>query len=391
MKVVLIVMDSVGIGALPDAHLYNDIGSNTVGNIAKKVPGFNLPNLAKLGLGNIHPNINISPEKEPSGCFGRAIEKSKGKDTTTGHWEICGVELKKAFPTFPNGFPDEIITRLERAIETPTIGNVVGSGTDIIERYGETHMETGFPIVYTSADSVFQIAMHEKVIPIEKQYEICEIVRGLLKGELEVGRVIARPFIGTPGNYKRTARRKDFSVKPPYNLLNSLAEAGKQVVAIGKINDIFCGSGISKSVKTKSNAHGVAETITRIQEDFDGLIFTNLIDFDMHFGHRRDVQGYARCLMQFDSKIPEIIGSLKSEDVLIITADHGNDPTASGTDHTREYIPILVYGKRLRKGEHLGTRNSFCDIGATIAEAFSTKRLSSGESFWNKIKSTSLD
>ncbi|MFS4457371.1 phosphopentomutase [Maribacter sp. 2304DJ31-5] len=391
MKVILMVMDSVGIGALPDAHLYNDLGSNTVGNIAKTVPGFQLPNLVKLGLGNISPSLNIASSKNPIGSYGRALEKSIGKDTTTGHWEICGIVLEKAFPTFPNGFPSKIIRTFEKTIKRNIVGNIVGSGTDIINRYGEVHIETGFPIVYTSADSVFQIAMHEKVISLEEQYKICKIARELLRDDFEVGRVIARPFIGVPGNFARTANRRDFSIKPPSaTLLDVLKNNKKEVVAIGKINDIFSGSGITNTIKTINNNHGVKETISCIKEDFEGLIFTNLIDFDMHYGHRRNVEGYANCLMDFDAQIPSILNSLGDDDVLIITADHGNDPTASGTDHTREYIPILCYGKQLMEGVSIGTRTSFSDIGATILDAFKIRSELNGVSFWQIINDTAI-
>ena len=389
MKVVLIVLDSVGIGALPDAHLYNDARANTLGNIAKSIPNFNLPNLAKLGLGNIDNTIGISPQEKPKANFGKAIEQSPGKDTITGHWEISGVILDNAFPTFPKGFPDTIIEAIEGEIGRLILGNIVGSGTDIIKRYGKTHMETGFPIVYTSADSVFQIAMHEELIPLNDQYKICQKARDLLKGEFEVARVIARPFIGKIGAFERTANRRDFAVEPPYpTILNVLKDSGKEVVGIGKISDIFSNTGITKSIKTLHNSDGIKQTISIMKKDFDGLIFTNLIDFDMLYGHRRDVAGYAECLKHFDKHVPDILYALEDKDVLIITADHGNDPTAPGTDHTREHIPILVYGKTLKSGISIGTRNSFADIGATISEAFNTQKLANGTSFWKKITNT---
>ncbi len=392
MKVVLIVLDSVGVGELPDAHLYNDVGVNTVGNIAKTIPDFKLPNLAKLGLGNIDDATHISPEKRPLANYGKAIEKSPGKDTITGHWEISGIILDRAFPTFPNGFPNKIIEAFEKEIGRSIVGNVVGSGTDLIKMYGEIHVETAFPIVYTSADSVFQIAMHEDVIPLVEQYEICQKARDVLRGEFEVARVIARPFRGEIGVFERTANRRDFAIDPPYpTVLNVLKDSGKEVVGIGKISDIFFNSGITTSIKTIHNSDGVEQTISMMKKDFEGLIFTNLIDFDMHYGHRRDVEGYAQCLKNFDDRIPDILNALKDEDVLIITADHGNDPTAPGTDHTREYIPILVYGKTLKKGINIGTRNSFADIGATISEAFNAQKLHNGNSFWKKIKTTDLN
>ncbi|WP_103072096.1 phosphopentomutase [Aquimarina sediminis] len=387
MKVVILVLDSVGIGELPDAHLYNDTGSNTLGNIVKALPDLKLPNISRLGMGNIDKNIGLRPDSDPLGAYGKAIEMSKGKDTTTGHWEISGIVLDKPFPTFPKGFSKELIEIIERKIGVSIIGNVVGSGTKIIENYGEEHLQTGKPIVYTSADSVFQIAMHEDVIPIARQYEICEDIRSLLKDPYEVGRVIARPFVGTKDNFTRTANRKDFSIKPIYNtILDNVKNEGKEVVAIGKINDIFSGSGITQWKKTTDNNHGIQETITYIKQDFDGLIFTNLIDFDMHYGHRRDVEGYGKCLMEFDRQLPMLMKELKSEDVLIITADHGNDPTASGTDHTREHIPILVYGKSIKKGVNIGTRASFADIGATITDMLDISRPIHGTSFWRTIQ-----
>lgn len=386
MKITLIVLDGVGIGALPDANLYNDEGANTIGNIAKKISGFKLPNLAKLGLGNISESIHIPPVSRPIAAFGRAMEKSPGKDTTTGHWELCGIQLSKAFPSFPNGFPKEIITSFENLIGTSIIGNVIGSGTDIIDQYGEKHLSTGFPIVYTSADSVFQIAMHEGIISLTQQYEICRKARSLLKGDFEVGRVIARPFIGNKDGFKRTANRKDFAISPPQpTLLDVLKDNGKEVIGIGKISDIFFNSGITSSIKTLDNMEGIDKTISIMKEDFEGLIFTNLIDFDMHYGHRRDIEGFASCLMEFDARVPEILKALKEEDIVIITADHGNDPTATGTDHTREYIPILIYGKKIKKGINIGTRHSFSDIGSTIAEAFKVKKIANGSSFWKEI------
>jgi len=392
MKIVLIVLDSVGIGALPDAHLYNDVGANTLGNIAKSIPNFKLPNLAKLGLGNIDKAVHISPQDRPLANYGKAVERSPGKDTITGHWEISGIILDNAFPTFPKGYPNKIIEAFEKEIGRSIIGNVVGSGTDIIERYGKTHAETGFPIVYTSADSVFQVAMHEDIIPLKEQYEICQKARDILRGEFEVARVIARPFVGKIGAFERTTNRRDFAVEPPYpTVLNVLKDSGKEVIGIGKISDIFFNSGITKSIKTIHNSDGVEKTISMMKKDFEGLIFTNLIDFDMHYGHRRDVEGYAQCLEKFDNTVPDILNALEDEDVLIITADHGNDPTASGTDHTREHIPILVYGKTLKKGINIGTRNSFADIGATISEAFNAQKLHNGISFWKTINNADVN
>ncbi len=385
-RVILIVLDSVGIGELPDAHLYNDQGSNTLGNIAKYYKDLKLPNLTAMGLGNIDPSNLLDKTENPTAAFGKAMEQSAGKDTTTGHWEISGLILDKPFPTFPNGFPKEFMERFEKAIGTKTIGNKSASGTTIINELGEEHLNKQFPIVYTSADSVFQIAMHEDIFPIEKQYEICQTARNMLVDDYQVGRVIARPFIGKAGSFSRTSRRKDFSVQPPDNILTAIQNSGKEVFSIGKIIDIFDGKGIDKYVKTANNKEGIQETIQAIKRNSQGLIFTNLVDFDMLFGHRRDIDGYANALMEFDQKIPEILVALKDDDFLIITADHGNDPSAPGTDHTREYIPILNYGKNIKADKNIGTRNSFADIASTIADALEISSPSVGESYFSEIK-----
>jgi phosphopentomutase len=368
-RVILIVLDSVGIGYLPDAHLYGDEGSNTLGHIVEKYPAMHIPNMISLGLGNIDPSNLLPKVENPLAAYGKAMEQSAGKDTTTGHWEIAGTILEKPFPTFPDGFPTSFMADFEAAIGSKTIGNYSASGTTIIEELGDEHGRTGFPIVYTSADSVFQIAMHEAVIPIEKQYEICQIARDMLTGDYEVGRVIARPFVGTSGQYTRTSRRKDFATMPPDNVLDAINNQGKEVLGIGKIYDIFAGKGITRSIKTANNQEGIEATISAIENDESSLIFTNLVDFDMHFGHRRDVVGYAQCLEEFDAKLPEIMSKMKEDDILIITADHGNDPTWTGTDHTREYIPILIYGQNVPKAYNFGVRNSFVDIAATVSEA----------------------
>lgn len=368
-RVILIVLDSVGIGYLPDAHLYGDEGSNTLGHIAEKYPELHLPNMISLGLGNIDPNNLLPKVENPLASYGKAMEQSAGKDTTTGHWEIAGTILEKPFPTFLDGFPTSFMADFEAAIGSKTIGNYAASGTAIIDDLGDEHVRTGFPIVYTSADSVFQIAMHEAVIPIEKQYEICQIARDMLTGDYEVGRVIARPFVGTSGQYTRTSRRKDFATMPPDNVLDAINKQEKEVLGIGKIYDIFAGKGITRSIKTANNQEGIEATISAIENDEASLIFTNLVDFDMHFGHRRDVVGYAQCLEEFDAKLPEIMSKMKEDDILIITADHGNDPTWTGTDHTREYIPILIYGQNVPKAYNFGVRNSFVDIAATVSEA----------------------
>lgn len=386
-RVILIVLDSVGIGALPDAAQYGDTTSNTLGHIAERYPSFNIPNLTALGLGNIDPSNSLPKTQRPVAAFGKAAERSAGKDTTTGHWEICGVVLDQPFPTFPDGFPKTFIQQFEEKIGTKTIGNYAASGTAIIQELGDEHVRTGYPIVYTSADSVFQIAMHEAVYPIEKQYEICEIARQMLTGEYAVGRVIARPFEGQSGHYARTGRRKDFSLLPPDNVLDAILHSGFEVYAIGKIVDIFAGKGISKYAKTTDNQAGIRATIEAVKMPGNGLIFTNLVDFDMLYGHRRDVAGYAEALMDFDAALPEMIDSLRSDDLLIITADHGNDPTHSGSDHTREYIPILCYGQKVRAGQNFGTRTTFADLAATMADALDVPYSSPGTSFYSEIMS----
>jgi phosphopentomutase len=368
-RVILIVLDSVGIGFLPDAHLYGDEGSNTLGHIAAQISNIKIPNLIQLGLGNIDMENGLPKAVFPQAAYGKAAEMSAGKDTTTGHWEIAGTILGKPFPTFPDGFPISFVEKFEEVIGIKTLGNYSASGTAIIDDLGDKHVQTGFPIVYTSADSVFQIAMHEDVISIEKQYEICQIARDMLVGEYEVGRVIARPFTGISGNYTRTSRRKDFATLPPENILDAIQNQGKEVLGIGKIYDIFAGKGITRSIKTTNNQEGIVATISAIKnDDKASLIFTNLVDFDMHFGHRRDVLGYAACLEEFDACIPELLAAMDEDDVLIITADHGNDPTWAGTDHTREYIPILIFGQHIPAGYHFGTRSSFADLAATVAD-----------------------
>jgi phosphopentomutase len=385
-RVILIVMDSVGAGEMPDAKLYGDEGSNTLGNIARSVKDFRLKNLEALGLGNIDTRLGLPESLNPQGCFGKASELSPGKDTTTGHWEIAGVTLEQAFPTFPQGFPKELVEAFEKAVGTGTLGNEVASGTEIIARLGDKHVETGFPIIYTSADSVFQIAAHEEVIPLPRLYEMCEKARELLKDEYAVGRVIARPFIGTNGDYKRTSNRRDFSLKPlKKTMLEVIKENGKNVMAVGKIEDIFAGVGITEAVHTKSNSDGVDKTLEYMAAGKKGLIFSNLVDFDMLYGHRNDVEGYANALLEFDSRLPEIMKAMKATDVLIVTADHGCDPTTSSTDHSREYIPILVYGEKIKKGYNLGIRTGFCDIGATVLDLLGMNVEIEGNSFKKEI------
>ncbi len=385
-RVIIIVLDSVGIGELPDAVDYGDVGSNTLGNIAASVKGFSLPNMEKLGLGCISGISGFVATADPLGCFGKMAERSLGKDTTTGHWELAGITLDSPFPIYPEGFPKELMTRFEKAIGTKALGNYPASGTEIIKILGQQHVKTGYPIVYTSADSVFQIAAHEEVIPIDRQYDICRIARGILIDEHAVGRVIARPFIGEEGNFTRTAKRRDFSLKPPKKtVLDYVKDAGMEVKAVGKIEDIFAGQGMTQAVHINGNMDGVDKTLEFIHKSFDGLIFTNLVDFDMYFGHRNDIEGYAKSLIEFDNRMPEIINAMDEQDILVITADHGCDPTTGSTDHSREYVPLLVYGKQIRKGVDLGIRSTFADLAETIARILGTDGDFNAKSFHNEI------
>ncbi len=385
-RVIIIVLDSVGIGELPDASAYGDVGSNTLGSIAANIKGFALPNMEKLGLGRIAGVSGFKAEKEPSGCFGKMAERSAGKDTTTGHWELAGITLDKPFPVYPQGFPEDVIHRFENAIGTKTLGNYPASGTEIIKVLGQQHIMTGYPIVYTSADSVFQIAAHEEIISIERQYEICRTAREILTGEHSVGRVIARPFTGKEGNFTRTANRRDFSLKPPVKtILDYVKDAGMEVKAVGKIEDIFAGQGITEAVHIQGNMDGVDKTLEFMQKSFDGLIFTNLVDFDMQFGHRNDVEGYAKALIEFDNRIPEIISRMDQGDILVITADHGCDPSTESTDHSREYVPLLVYGSSIRKGINLGIRRTFADLAQTIARILGTDGEFNAASFHEEL------
>ena len=380
------ILDSAGIGAMPDAESWGDAGADTLGNILK-TRKVNLPNLQNLGLGNIKELNELPAIENPSGSYGKCALKSNGKDTTTGHWELAGIILDEAFPTFPQGFPQTVIDEFAEKAEVPgVLGNIAASGTEIIKDLGEQHIKTGKPIVYTSADSVFQIAAHEAVIPIERQYEICEIAREMLDGETKVGRVIARPFVGeTSENFKRTENRRDYAVPPPNeNLLPILKEKGFDVVGIGKIASIYDFKGITQDLKAKSNDQSIDQTINALNAETNGLIFSNLVDFDMLYGHRRDAEGYAKALEDFDKRLPEILNALRDDDLLIITADHGNDPTFRGTDHTREYAPLLVYGANAKAGVNLGTRQSLSDIGQTIAENFGVE-INDGVSFFNGI------
>lgn len=380
-RVVLFVLDSVGIGALPDAEKFGDTNVNTLGNIALET-GINLPNLRALGLGNIDGMVGIEPVSSPTGVYGRLMEVSLGKDTTTGHWEMAGLHLTEPFRTYGDGFPKEIIDAFEEAIGRKVIGNKAASGTEIIEELGREHMETGMPIVYTSADSVFQIAAHEEIIPLEELYKMCSIARELMMGENAVARIIARPFEGIPGSFERTPNRRDYSLEPFENTVLDLAkENGLDVVGIGKIEDIFNGRGITEAIHTKDNKEGVEETIKALQRESKGIIFTNLVDFDSKYGHRRDVAGYKKALEEFDACLPELLQNLKDEDVIIFTADHGNDPTYMGTDHTREYVPVVAYGKAIKENVNLGTRNSFADIAITISDLLNIPNTGKGESF----------
>ncbi|MFC7441039.1 phosphopentomutase [Laceyella putida] len=388
-RVALIVLDSVGIGAMPDAAEYDDAGAHTLGHIAEFKNGLHMPNLMKMGLGNIEPVRGIEAVKEPQAYYAKMTELSKGKDTTTGHWEFVGVYTDKPFKTYPEGFPKELIQAFEERTGRKVLGNKPASGTEIIKELGEEHMRTGDLIVYTSADSVFQIAAHEEVIPLEELYRYCEIARELtLDEKYSVVRVIARPFIGAPGQFTRTANRRDYSVKPPHpTVLNALKEAGRDVIAIGKISDIYAEEGITRSIHTKSNMDGVDQLLNVLNEPFAGLAFINLVDFDAKFGHRRDPAGYAAALEEFDARVPEILARLHEDDLLIITADHGNDPTHHGTDHTREYTPLLVYSKSLPQvGKSLGVRATFADIGATLAENFGVQPPHIGQSFLKELE-----
>ena len=387
-RVFIVVLDSVGIGELPDASLYGDEGSHTL-YAASTSQYFSMPNMKKLGLFHIDgvkekfPQINDDIPFE--GAVARMAELSKGKDTTTGHWEIAGIISEKPFPTYPNGFPEEILKPFEERTGRKVICNLPYSGTDVIRDYGKEHVETGALIVYTSADSVFQIAAHEEVVPLEELYRYCEIARELLTGEHAVGRVIARPFLGTYPDYKRTSNRHDFSLEPTLTVMDQMKEAGLDVLAVGKIFDIFAGKGITDTVRTHDNAEGIEKMIERLGRDFNGLCFVNLVDFDMIYGHRNDVDGYAKALTYFDEQLPRILEGLREEDLLIVTADHGCDPSTPSTDHSREYIPLVVYGKQVKQGLNLGTRASYADIAATILEYYQVPQKTAGTSFLKEI------
>ncbi|MDD7550270.1 MAG: phosphopentomutase [Eubacteriales bacterium] len=381
-RAILIILDSVGIGALPDAAEFGDKGANTLGNIYRARGGINLPNLYALGLANIDGALMGKGVAAPAGAFGKAAEITKAKDTTCGHWEISGLLMDKPFQVFPNGFPEKLMREFEEKIGRKTLCNFPASGTAIINEYGDEHMRTGYPIVYTSADSVFQVAAHEDVIPLEELYKICETARELLYGDYFVGRVIARPFIGSNGKYTRTENRRDYAVEPTGDtILDALTREGKKTIAIGKIEDIFAHRGITVADHTKNNHDGIEATIKYISEGEGDFIFTNLVDFDMLYGHRNDVEGYAKALEYFDEQLTRIIEEMKDGDILIISADHGCDPTYPGTDHTREYIPVLACGDSIEPGTNLGVLDSFADIGASIYEYLTDKKWAVGDSF----------
>lgn len=384
-KFTVIVLDSLGVGELPDADEFGDTGTNTLKHVDEYRGGLHIPNLKKLGLFHIEGS-GLKPEGEAIGCFGKAAEAGKAKDTTNGHFEIAGLTVETPFKVFADSFPPRIIEQLEQRIGTKVIGNYPASGTEIIKVLGDEHVKTGYPIVYLSADSLMQIAMHEDVIPLKRQYEICRIARELMSGDDTVSRIICRPFTGTKDDYYRTENRKDFSVDPPgETILDVLEQNGKEVIGVGKIEDIFNQRGLTKINHTKNNREGIQATMDYLKTEFDGLLFVNLVDFDMLYGHRNDAKGYGEALEYFDLCLPDIERLLEGEDMLLITADHGCDPTTPGTDHTREYIPILIYGKKIKAGVNLGIRNTFADIAATIAEYFE-QEFSVGTSFLKEVR-----
>ncbi len=385
-RAILVVLDGVGAGENPDAHAYGDDGASSLEHCALAVGGLALPNLGRIGLGNITPILGTAPTADASGSYGRMAEIGAGKDSTTGHWEITGVVLKKPLPTYPHGFPPDLVAAFEQAIGRKVLGNKPASGTEIIKELGEEHMRTGYPILYTSADSVFQVAAHQDVIPLAELYHICVIARGMLTGENAIGRVIARPFIGEPGSFKRTEHRRDFSLAPlGTTLLDLLQAGGKEVIGIGKIEDLFAGRGLTQRDHTETNKDGMAVTLRWLERDFTGLLFVNLVEFDMLWGHRRDSQGYAQALRDVDAWFGRVQQVMQLEDAIFFTADHGVDPTYRGSDHTREEVPLLAYGKPVSAGIDLGVRSTFADLGQTLAEAFGVGPLAAGTSFAHDI------
>lgn len=387
-KIHVVVLDSVGIGEAPDAANFGDVGSHTLGHIAEKMNGLTMPHMESFGLANIEPLQGMQATDKPKAYYGKMQEASVGKDTMTGHWEIMGLNIDKPFKVYPEGFPAELIAELEKRTGRKVLCNKPASGTQVIEDFGKEHMETGAIIVYTSADPVLQIAAHEEIIPLEELYKICEIARELtLQPEYLVGRVIARPFVGTPGNFTRTSNRHDYALKPfGRTTMNVLKDAGFDVIAIGKISDIFNGEGVTDAVRTKNNKDGMDKFAEVVRRDFHGISFLNLVDFDANFGHRRDPLGYGNALQEFDARLPEITEAMTEDDLLIITADHGNDPTFHGTDHTREYVPLIVYSPRFNGGSELALRETFADIAATVAENFKVEAPAFGKSFLNNLK-----
>lgn len=388
-RIHLIVMDSVGIGEAPDAAQFDDFDVDTFGHIARERGGLNMPNMGKLGISNIREIEGIAKTDHPLAYYTKMQEKSVGKDTMTGHWEIMGLYIDTPFRVFPDGFPDELIHRIEEKVGRKVIGNKPASGTEIIDELGEEHMKTGALIIYTSADSVLQIAAHEDVVPLKELYEICEFCREItLDDPYMLGRIIARPFVGEPGAFKRTANRHDYALKPfGRTVMNELKDANLDVIALGKISDIYDGEGVTKAIRTSSNMDGMDKIIAAMDEDFTGLSFLNLVDFDALYGHRRDPQGYGQALEEYDARLPEVFAKMTDDDLLIITADHGNDPTYRGTDHTREYVPLIVYSPRFASGgSELELRKTFADIGATVADNFSVKMPEHGTSFLGELK-----
>lgn len=387
-KIHVVVLDSVGIGEAPDAANFGDVGSHTLGHIAEKMNGLTMPHMESFGLANIEPLQGMQATEKPKAYYGKMQEASVGKDTMTGHWEIMGLNIDKPFKVYPEGFPAELIAELEKRTGRKVLCNEPASGTQVIEDFGKEHMETGAIIVYTSADPVLQIAAHEEIIPLEELYKICEIARELtLQPEYLVGRVIARPFVGTPGNFTRTSNRHDYALKPfGRTTMNVLKDAGLDVIAIGKISDIFNGEGVTDAVRTKNNTDGMDKFAEVVRRDFHGISFLNLVDFDANFGHRRDPIGYGNALQEFDARLPEITEAMTEDDLLIITADHGNDPTFPGTDHTREYVPLIIYSPRFNGGSELALRETFADIAATVAENFKVEAPEFGKSFLRDLK-----